>query len=71
MKPSSISSVHAQDSLPEWSKGVDSSSTSASCVGSNPTAVNPHHNSIFVVLAMVKMHAAFDAQCQYFSLLQM
>ena len=28
-----------QDSLPEWSKGVDSSSTSASCVGSNPTAV--------------------------------
>ena len=30
-----------QDSLPEWSKGVDSSSTSASCVGSNPTGVNP------------------------------
>ena len=29
----------AYDSLPEWSKGVDSSSTSASCVGSNPTAV--------------------------------
>ena len=29
-----------QDSLPEWSKGVDSSSTSASCVGSNPTAVS-------------------------------
>ena len=29
-----------QDSLPEWSKGVDSSSTSARCVGSNPTAVN-------------------------------
>ena len=28
------------DSLPEWSKGVDSSSTSASCVGSNPTAVS-------------------------------
>ena len=28
-----------KDSLPEWSKGVDSSSTSASCVGSNPTAV--------------------------------
>ena len=28
-----------QVSLPEWSKGVDSSSTSASCVGSNPTAV--------------------------------
>ena len=30
----------SHDSLPEWSKGVDSSSTSASCVGSNPTAVN-------------------------------
>ena len=29
----------ATDSLPEWSKGVDSSSTSESCVGSNPTAV--------------------------------
>ena len=29
-----------QDSLPEWSKGVDSSSTSASCVSSNPTAVS-------------------------------
>ena len=31
--------VYVKDSLPEWSKGVDSSSTSASCVGSNPTAV--------------------------------
>ena len=31
-----------QDSLPEWSKGVNSSSTSASCVGSNPTAVIFH-----------------------------
>ena len=30
---------NCKDSLPEWSKGVDSSSTSASCVGSNPTAV--------------------------------
>ena len=29
----------SRDSLPEWSKGVDSISTSASCVGSNPTAV--------------------------------
>ena len=28
----------SEDTLPEWSKGVDSSSTSASCVGSNPTA---------------------------------
>ena len=27
------------DTLPELSKGVDSSSTSASCVGSNPTGV--------------------------------
>ena len=31
--------MYDKDSLPEWSKGVDSSSTSASCVGSNPTAV--------------------------------
>ena len=30
---------HAIDTLPEWSKGVDSSSTSASCVGSNHTGV--------------------------------
>ncbi len=28
-----------RDTLSEWSKGVDSSSTSASCVGSNPTGV--------------------------------
>ena len=28
-----------KDTLPEWSKGVDSSSTSASCVRSNPTGV--------------------------------
>ena len=28
------------DTLPEWSKGVDSRSNSASCVGSNPTGVN-------------------------------
>ena len=34
-----LSSATCRDSLPEWSKGVDSSSTSASCVGSNPTAV--------------------------------
>ena len=31
--------LNIQDTLPEWSKGVDSSSTSASCVGSNPTGV--------------------------------
>ena len=30
---------YLQDTLPEWSKGVDSSSTSVSCVGSNPTGV--------------------------------
>ena len=46
-----------KDTLPEWSKGVDSSSTSATCVGSNPTDVifvvswrpgfakSPHNNS--------------------------
>lgn len=28
-----------KDTLPEWSKGVDSSSTSASCAGSNPAGV--------------------------------
>ena len=32
-------SSYSSDSLPEWSKGVDSSSTSVYCVGSNPTAV--------------------------------
>ncbi len=31
--------VQGQETLPEWSKGADSSSTSASCVGSNPTDV--------------------------------
>ena len=31
-----------QDSLPEWSEGVDSSSTNASCVGSNATGVIQH-----------------------------
>ena len=29
----------AVDTLLEWSKGVDSSSTSANCMGSNPTGV--------------------------------
>ncbi len=38
--PMTIDGLHMGiDSLPEWSKGVGSSSTSASCVGSNPTAV--------------------------------
>ena len=35
--------VTDMDTLPEWSKGVDSSSTSASCVGSNPTGVSGLH----------------------------
>ena len=36
--PAAVAEQGSQDSLPEWSKGVDSSSTSASCVGSNPIA---------------------------------
>jgi hypothetical protein len=32
-------SLASKDTLPEWSKGVDSSSTSASCMDSNPTGV--------------------------------
>ena len=35
----SLTKHQLKDTLPEWSKGVDSSSTSASCVGSNPTGV--------------------------------
>ena len=38
-----------RDSLPEWSKGVDSSSTSASCVGSNPTAVICYYPRKFIL----------------------
>ena len=38
-RDSCVSNHFAKDTLPEWSKGVDSSSTSASCVGSNPTGV--------------------------------
>ena len=34
--------IRHHDSLPEWSKGVDSGSTRASCVGSNPTALSHH-----------------------------
>ena len=37
--PKSLTKHQLKDTLPEWSKGVDSSSTSASCVGSNPTGV--------------------------------
>ena len=38
-RDSCVSNHFAKDTLPEWSKGVDSSSTSASYVGSNPTGV--------------------------------
>ena len=41
--------IYGIDTLPEWSKGVDSSSTSASCVGSNPTGVN-WPSAIWVVI---------------------
>ena len=37
--PKTLPQHQLKDTLPEWSKGVDSSSTSASCVGSNPTGV--------------------------------
>ena len=40
-----ICTFQAVDTLPEWSKGVDSSSTSANCVGSNPTGVIWPHSS--------------------------
>ena len=42
---SKIFTFQAVDTLPEWSKGVDSSSTSADCVGSNPTGVIWPHSS--------------------------
>ena len=43
---SKIFTFQAVDTLPEWSKGAESSSTSANCVGSNPTGVIwPHSNS--------------------------
>ena len=40
-----IFTFQAVDTLPEWSKGVDLSSTSANCVGSNPTGVIWLHSS--------------------------
>ena len=40
-----IFTFQAVDTLPEWSKGVDPSSTSANCVGSNPTGVIWLHSS--------------------------
>ena len=40
-----IFTFQAVDTLPEWSKGVDSSCTSANCAGSNPTGVLWLHSS--------------------------
>ena len=51
-----------QDSLREWSKGVDSSSTSASCVGSNPTAV------IFRFRSLAKVHTTYPVTLTTFSM---
>ena len=53
----------SKDSLPEWSKGVDSSSTSASCVGSNPTAVillfsSARHQKVSGILGRVPVTIA-------------
>ena len=50
-----------EDSLPEWSKGVDSSSTSASCVGSNPTAVISSCGFRFLCLPTDTMTKRFSA----------
>ena len=49
--------VPYKDTLPEWSKGVDSSSTSASCVGSNPTGV------IFLFLFRVRVYTKRSLVC--------
>ena len=46
-----------RDTLPEWSKGVDSSSTSASCVGSNPTGVTSP-SSLLVAVAVARRGGA-------------
>ena len=46
-----------QDTLPEWSKGVDSNSTSASCVGSNPTGVTSP-SSLLVAVAVARRGGA-------------
>ena len=51
-----------KDSLPEWSKGVDSSSTSASCVGSNPTAV------IFRCRSLAKVQTTYSVTLTTFSM---
>ena len=58
------------DTLPEWSKGVDSSSTSASCVGSNPTGVNfvrAWQAAVLVGLLRPVLASAgpFPAHCMY------
>ena len=51
-----------KDSLPEWSKGVDSSSTSASCVGSNPTAVT------FRCRSLAKLQTTYSVTLTTFSM---
>ena len=60
----------SKDTLPEWSKGVDSSSTSASCVGSNPTGVNfvrAWQAAVLVGLLRPVLASAgpFPAHCMY------
>jgi hypothetical protein len=62
------------DTLPEWSKGVDSRSTSASCVGSNPTGVihdlgvdgrmEAHVNTTFLY-SFLSFLLPFSVQCYY------
>ena len=62
------------DTLPEWSKGVDSSSTSASCVGSNPTGVihdlgvdgrmEAHVDTTFLY-SFLSFLLPFSVQCYY------
>ena len=67
--PCGLHNMKSKDSLPEWSKGVDSSSTSASCVGSNPTAVtfNPPLRSNAPILFSTST-CPMDAQTVSFSL---
>ena len=49
-----VAPLNSQDSLPGWSKGVDSKSTSASCVGANPFALLSADNAS---LAQLVEHA--------------
>jgi hypothetical protein len=50
-----------QDTLPEWSEGVDSSSTSAGCMGSNPTGVIFHATSIKRTEKMTSLYLRIDS----------